>query len=151
MKKKRFGRYLLQIQLQLGKMKAYYVGTLFMMFCNNFDAFMVQMNRAHNSALNTALDWRTEAVNHVRIMDDLLYPPGENIKARTHLVKQHPIYNFLHTYYRYSTKSIKRYSPGLGIMMEGVSVGKEEESNLNEKYLKSTAGGKSTTFCSSIL
>ena len=125
-------------------MKAYHVGTLFIMLCHYFDAFMVQTHRVHNSALNTALDWKTEAVNHVRLMDDLLYPPGENIKTRTHLVKQHPIYNFLHTYYRYSTKSIKRYSPGLGIVMEGVDKGKEDESNLNEKYLKTTARGNST-------
>jgi hypothetical protein len=90
------------------------------------------------NAVRTAADWKSEAINHVDTMDYLLYPPGGTVKSRSHLVKQHPIYNFLHTYYRYSTKNIKKYSPGLGILMENV---KADEDFLNQRFLTTTSAG----------
>lgn len=90
------------------------------------------------NAVRTVADWKTEAINHINRMDNLLYPPGGTVKSRSHLVKQHPIYNFLHTYYRYSTKNIKKYSPGLGILMEDVV---DDEDYLNEKFLTTTSAG----------
>jgi hypothetical protein len=90
------------------------------------------------NAVRTVTDWKTEAINHIDRMDNLLYPPGGTVKSRSHLVKQHPIYNFLHTYYRYSTKNIKKYSPGLGILMEDVV---DDEDYLNEKFLTTTSAG----------
>lgn len=90
-------------------------------------------------AVQIAVDWSSDANDHVQIMEDLLYPPGESMKVRVHQVRQHPIYNFLHTYYRYSTKSIKKYSPGLGVIMEAVP--DSALALLNEKYLKITPEG----------
>lgn len=94
---------------------------------------------SRGGAVQLAVDWTSNAVDHVRFMEDLLYPPGDNMKVRVHQVRQHPIYNFLHTYYRYSTKSIKMYSPGLGITMEAVP--RSETTILNEKFLKITPEG----------
>lgn len=75
--------------------------------------------------------WMVEAKNHGDKMDDLLYPkvlrntsPKKNqhseikFKARTHAVPSHPIYNFLHSYYRYSPQELRLYSPGLGHVLE---------------------------------
>jgi hypothetical protein len=90
------------------------------------------------NAVRTVADWKSEAINHVNTMDNLLYPPGGTVKSRSHLVKQHPIYNFLHTYYRYSTKNIKKYSPGLGILMEDVTA---DEDYLNQRFLTTTSAG----------
>ena len=62
---------------------------------------------------------RFQAALHANELDQLLYPPGtENLKTRLHMIKSHPIYNFLHTYYRYSAKNLKFYSPGLDVLME---------------------------------
>lgn len=88
--------------------------------------------------VRTVADWKSEATNHIDAMDSLLYPPGGTVKSRSHLVKQHPIYNFLHTYYRYSTKNIKKYSPGLGILMEDVAV---DDDYLNTRFLTTTSAG----------
>jgi hypothetical protein len=90
------------------------------------------------NAVRTVADWKSEAINHVNTMDNLLYPPGGTVKSRSHLVKQHPIYNFLHTYYRYSTKNIKKYSPGLGILMEDVAA---DDDYLNQRFLTTTPAG----------
>ena len=90
----------------------------------------------------SASTWKFDAADHIRRMDDLLYPPGESLKARTHLVKQHPIYNFIHTYYRYSTQNIKKYSPGLGIMLTDFDQENIlDNTYLNEKYIKTTSSG----------
>lgn len=94
---------------------------------------------SRGGTVQLAVDWSSNAIDHVRFMEDLLYPPGDNMKVRVHQVRQHPIYNFLHTYYRYSTKSIKKYSPGLGIKMEAVP--SSELAFLNEKFLKITPEG----------
>jgi hypothetical protein len=84
--------------------------------------------------------WKSGAIDHIEEMDFLLYPPGVSLKARTHLVKQHPIYNFIHTYYRYSTQNVKKYSPGLDIVMKVTDID-EDSSYLNQKYLKMSAEG----------
>lgn len=84
--------------------------------------------------------WKSEAINHIEEMDFLLYPPGVSLKARTHLVKQHPIYNFIHTYYRYSTQNVKKYSPGLDIVMKVTDID-DDSFYLNQKYLKMSAEG----------
>ena len=94
---------------------------------------------SRGGAVQLAIDWSSDAIDHVRFMEDLLYPPGDSMKVRLHQVKQHPIYNFLHTYYRYSTKNIKKYSPGLGVIME--TVPDNELTFLNEKFLKITPEG----------
>lgn len=66
---------------------------------------------------------RTAAESHAIRLDNLLYPhiKGDataTLKARTHAVKDHPTYNFLHTYYRYSAEELKLYSPGFGGRVE---------------------------------
>jgi hypothetical protein len=63
-------------------------------------------------------DWRALASNHAAEMVDMLYPKSidhdASAKQRLHLVKNHPIYNFLHTYYRYPVSKVTAYSPGIG-------------------------------------
>lgn len=102
---------------------------------------------SRNGAVQIAVDWSSDAIDHVQIMEGLLYPPGESMKVRLHQVRQHPIYNFLHTYYRYSTKSIKKYSPGIGIMMETMPDG--ALALLNEKFLRITPEGISVLLSTS--
>jgi hypothetical protein len=97
---------------------------------------------AKTTSTRTALTWKSDANNHIKIMEDLLYPPGINLKARTHLVKEHPIYNFLHTYYRYSMQSIKKYSPGLDVVLENSINGEGGScSLLNDQYIKNSDEG----------
>ena len=66
-------------------------------------------------------EWTDLAVQHRKRMESLLYPEhaehGSTLKERRHAVDQHPIYNFLHTYYRYSAESLMRYSPGPGVRL----------------------------------
>lgn len=50
-------------------------------------------------------------------MVDLLYPPGNQLKERMHRVAKHPLYNFLHRYYRYTVDDLLRYSSGLGVKL----------------------------------
>ena len=62
--------------------------------------------------------WKINAKKHYSQMEHLLYPPKDTatvatIKERMHAVHSHPIYNFLHTYYRYSAMELKMYSPGI--------------------------------------
>ena len=61
--------------------------------------------------------WHSNAVEHSLKMDNLLYPQISSnkyasMKERMHAVSEHPIYNFLHRYYRYSKTELKLYSPG---------------------------------------
>ena len=115
--------------------RVHYVGILLFQYYLSVASYAV----SRGGTVQLAVDWRSNAIDHVRFMEDLLYPPGDNMKVRVHQVRQHPIYNFLHTYYRYSTKSIKKYSPGLGVMMEAVP--DRALALLNEKYLKITPEG----------
>ena len=62
-------------------------------------------------------EWRSKAAAHQALMIETLYPisTGDsttNFKQRQHLVNSHPIYNFLHTYYRYPVSRVLAYSPG---------------------------------------
>jgi hypothetical protein len=91
-----------------------------------------------------SLEWVARAERHASELETLLYPPGTTVKSRSHSVKMHPIYNFLHTYYRYSTKEITAYSPGLGVVLERESL--EEgavlcKRHLQEKYVQHTEQG----------
>ena len=83
--------------------------------------------------------WRAAAAEHLAAMLELLYPPpsslpaksgGSSLKDRIHAVSKHPVYNFLHVYYRYSVADILCYSPGVGLELEGVSA-----SDLQDKSL----------------
>ena len=71
--------------------------------------------------------WRAEASTHRDEMLNLLYPSSshcrEDLKSRQHAVACDPIYNFIHTYYRYSINKVLSYSPGLGtrVQLEGVT------------------------------
>jgi len=74
-------------------------------------------------SVTTRSVWLAEAENHVRRMNDLLYPSLDfsihdigdkaGLKARMHAVREHPVFNFLHTYYRYSAEDLKMFSPGI--------------------------------------
>jgi hypothetical protein len=60
--------------------------------------------------------WSQMISEHRAVMEGLLYPssPGMvSLKERRHMVHAHPIYNFLHTYYRYAADSLMVCSPGI--------------------------------------
>ena len=63
--------------------------------------------------------WLNKALEHREVMMNLLYPAKKDasvsLRERKHSVNAHPIYNFLHTYYRYSADSLLKYSPGLNV------------------------------------
>lgn len=65
-------------------------------------------------------EWKSEALLHSSAMNELLYPPGKTESERKHAVWEHPLYNFLHRYYKYSNDEICRYSPGVGVALNGV-------------------------------
>lgn len=116
----------------------------------------------HSWALMSSAVWQKEAAFHFSELERLLYPPGtDNVKKRSHLIRTHPIYNFLHTYYRYSAKNLKFYSPGVDVLMEldeqddkeqrcsssssssssdGSRRHNEEDHDLNMKYIQITDG-----------
>lgn len=58
-------------------------------------------------------EWTITATKHRDTMVNLLYPPAKTFTRRKHMVHRHPIYNFLHRYYRYSTQDLLAYSPGI--------------------------------------
>ena len=67
--------------------------------------------------------WRTQAAEHLSSMLGLLYPclgPEASLKERVHAVARHPVYNFLHVYYRYAVSDLLCFSPGPGVTLEGV-------------------------------
>lgn len=77
-------------------------------------------------------DWLPDASAHKEVMNDLLYPKfgrkkntniasDNNLKRRMHSVQSDPIYNFLHTYYRYTTVELLQFSPGKSIFLEGAT------------------------------
>ena len=81
-------------------------------------AGLVGATRARHQVSVSPTSWKEEAEAHRNLMDDLLFPQikdgdKSSLKTRMHAVASHPIYNFLHKYYRYSQEELKRYSPGL--------------------------------------
>ena len=84
---------------------------------------------------------KESALRHREEMVNLLYPVGKSgnsLKERQHLVHNHPIYNFLHTYYRYSTDSLLKYSPGLLMVsnrLVGATQSDLDEGLLHDQYL----------------
>lgn len=66
--------------------------------------------------------WTHRAAAHKQEMLQLMYPhkQGAGIRERVHAVAAHPIYNFLHRYYRYSVSDLLAYSPGSGIRLANV-------------------------------
>ena len=85
------------------------------------------LTRTGRTKLPTSF-WEQEALTHRKELDGMLYPPGECLKTRQHMVKTHPIYNFLHTYYRYSSKNLRYYSPGIDVVMEAEKVTSSSDS-----------------------
>lgn len=65
--------------------------------------------------------WRRQALSHQSAMLSLLYPQTSNeesIKQRQHKVDSHPIYNFIHTYYRFPVSKVLAFSPGIEVLLE---------------------------------
>lgn len=65
--------------------------------------------------------WREASRQHAATLNSLLYPPGGSRSQRQHSIRDNPLYNFLHRYYKFSREEILRYSPGVGYGLEGVS------------------------------
>jgi hypothetical protein len=59
------------------------------------------------------IDWPQLSSSYIENLTNLLYPPGQTLKIRRQQVRNHPLYNFLHTYYRYSAEDLMHYSPGI--------------------------------------
>ena len=59
---------------------------------------------------------REAAARHRTFLKRFLYPPASasdmSEKERVHSVNKNAIYNFLHTYYRFSTSALMQYSAG---------------------------------------
>lgn len=81
--------------------------------------------------------WEADAREHSFTMNELLYPHEDVSKSalreRQHQVSSHPIYNFVHTYYRFSAAELKRYSPGVDVELSLVSQANRDL--LHSKYL----------------
>jgi len=78
----------------------------------------------------SAWQWKKDAQEHVLLMNDMLYPRSnthDSLKKRMHAVRANPVYNFLHTYYRYSAEELKLYSEGLNAVLEVGKTSKERE------------------------
>jgi hypothetical protein len=74
--------------------------------------------------------WEAAAKQHETAMFDLLYPPGKTLKARRHSVRAHPVYNFLHQYYRFSPAALLKYSPGPNIILSDSFHAEDQASSL---------------------
>lgn len=99
------------------------------------NSFAVTLSQK-NSDINVIprLQWIENSQKHVEAINELLFPPGASLKSRMHIVKEHPVYNFLHTYYRYSYVEISKYSPGCEAIL--VDVCDSDADLLSKKYLK---------------
>ena len=95
-------------------------------------------------------EWISKAVLHKQTLDSLLYPGTDkrtSIKHRAHQISKHPIYNFLHTYYRYSVGDLRKYSPGVSAFLEEASL-VEHRDILDENFMTfNDAGGHYTAAC----
>ena len=74
------------------------------------------------------MEWLSNARNHSSIMNGLLYPKLDknklgSLKERMHAVSDHPVYNFLHTYYRYSKIDLILFSPGINCVRSEFNIG----------------------------
>lgn len=122
--------------------------------CRLHSAMTDNLSLTRSTVLREA-DWRREAALHSVAIDTLLYPsPSAKSKfqpkkkqalnkpsVKTHLVSDNPIYNFLHSYYKYSTSDLKRYSPGLSVTLVGAVPGLDGEI-LHDKFMTfSETGG----------
>jgi hypothetical protein len=102
--------------------------------------------RTYVSCMDKA-EWTARADAHFEIMVNLLYPPvaavssnkkptgsssAASLLARRQSVKTHPIYNFFHTYYKFSSSSLLRYSPGANVLLKG-SIHVKSSDALHEK------------------
>ena len=96
-----------------------------------FSSVTVQSLNLKDVAIPSSI-WHADAIHHSSAIDNLLYPPGESLKARTHAIRYHPIYNFLHTYYSYSVSNLKKYSPGFDSLLECDN----SLSEVDQEYLK---------------
>lgn len=96
-------------------------------------------------------EWQLEAANHVKVMKDLLYPKVSStdshshyhynnhndkyiMKKRLNAVKNNPIYNFLHTYYRYSASDLMLYSPGMYVTL--LDIADKSNDCIHKKFLQ---------------
>lgn len=108
----------------MNSLSFYFTMILFLYF-EDIKSLIVNSISDASSRLNR-VEWMKQALDYKQSIADALYPiskdnVGSNtIKSRQHLVKDHPIYNFLHTYYRYSVEHINYFSPGMNIILEDV-------------------------------
>lgn len=58
--------------------------------------------------------WRESARRHL----EAVYPFTSDFRARRARREPHPIYDFIFTYYPYSTRKLEQWHPGLGVVLE---------------------------------
>ena len=88
---------------------------------------------------------------HQKEMLALLYPQAasakDSLKMRQHAVDSHPVYNFIHTYYRFPVSKLLAYSPGIGVILEGAERQDLADANIgnnavnNMKKTANSSGG----------
>lgn len=83
-----------------------------------FSSIVAEIISTSKPQYTSQSDWREAALNHKEKFTSMLYPKGVNLKERQHMVNDHPIYNFLHRYYRYNKEELLKYSPGMHIQLE---------------------------------
>lgn len=62
--------------------------------------------------------WVEAAKRHQREFVSTFYPPGDSLDRRQHAKNSHPIYNFLHRYYKCKVGDVIKYSPGFDVPMQ---------------------------------
>jgi hypothetical protein len=106
----------------------------------------MSLNHVTSYSTLQSSEWSALAFEHQNLMIELLYPKLDeskinfgkdftnDLKPRQHLVHEHPVYNFLHRYYRYSTSDLLKYSPGIRVNLK-ISKEKNIHRYLNSKYI----------------
>eukprot|EP01041_Mallomonas_annulata_P005090 gene5090-10186_t len=104
--------------------------------------------RIPNKTIIKQSDWHSAATDHRQIITDLLYPSNDlPEKQRHHLIATHPIYNFMHRYYRFSANDLKKYSPGLGVTFETPISTDTSDSNLfHPRFLQHDPISETSTY-----
>ncbi len=80
-------------------------------------------------------EWQLQRARHF----DALYPFTSSFRARRKKGESHPIYDFLFTYYTYSSTKIEQWHPGFGVTLEGDDAALAEFLQ-NPRYERSTHG-----------
>ncbi len=81
-------------------------------------------------------EWLSRTHQYQHDLHNLIYPKNlKTGKITQHDTHQHPIYNFLHRYYRYSVEYISKYSAGINHLLEDVQPTDLQNEHLHTEFL----------------